>query len=102
MSFGRPPNFSNFKPNPPDRGAFPLDHDGECKEYMTKYMACLQANSSQSTSCRHAGKLYLECRMNSGLMDRDEWSALGMTDTSTPGNKTSKDADLRMRNGHHD
>lgn len=28
MSFGRPPSFTTFSANPPDRGSFPLDHDG--------------------------------------------------------------------------
>ena len=29
MSFGRPPSISGgFQVNPPDRGSFPLDHDG--------------------------------------------------------------------------
>jgi hypothetical protein len=29
MSFGRPPSIGdNFKVNPPQRGSFPLDHEG--------------------------------------------------------------------------
>jgi hypothetical protein len=29
MSFGRPPSINiGFKPSPPDRGSFPLDHEG--------------------------------------------------------------------------
>jgi hypothetical protein len=28
MSFGRPPTFSSFQATAPDRGSFPLDHDG--------------------------------------------------------------------------
>lgn len=28
MSFGRPQSFSDFTSTPPDRGSFPLDHDG--------------------------------------------------------------------------
>lgn len=28
MSFGRPPNISTFKPTPPEKGSFPLDHEG--------------------------------------------------------------------------
>lgn len=31
MSFGRPPTYSTFSVTPPDRGSFPLDHDGKCK-----------------------------------------------------------------------
>lgn len=29
MSFGRPPTFSDFKVSPPERGSFPLDHEGK-------------------------------------------------------------------------
>jgi hypothetical protein len=29
MSFGRPPTFAPFSPTPPDRGSFPLDHEGK-------------------------------------------------------------------------
>jgi hypothetical protein len=38
MSFGRPPSFNaGFQASPPDRGAFPLDHDGLCTvNYFTR------------------------------------------------------------------
>ena len=29
MSFGRPPQLTTFSVLPPDRGSFPLDHDGQ-------------------------------------------------------------------------
>ncbi|KAG1872070.1 hypothetical protein C8R48DRAFT_770442 [Suillus tomentosus] len=79
MSFGRPPSINvGFKTSPPDRGSFPLDHDGECKEQMMQYMACLRKNSSESTTCRVMSKQYLDCRMTKGLMERDEWRNLGL------------------------
>ncbi|KAG2754499.1 hypothetical protein CY34DRAFT_69237 [Suillus luteus UH-Slu-Lm8-n1] len=79
MSFGRPPSINvGFKTSPPDRGSFPLDHDGECKEQMMEYMACLRKNSSESTPCRIMSKQYLDCRMTKGLMERDEWRNLGL------------------------
>lgn len=38
MSFGRPPSFNvGFKPSPPDRGAFPLDHDGRSTQETPQY-----------------------------------------------------------------
>ncbi|KAJ7368356.1 hypothetical protein B0H14DRAFT_2663472 [Mycena olivaceomarginata] len=78
MSFGRPPSVNvGFKPAPPDRGAFPLDHYGECKEQMQRYMSCLRDNSSTSSPCRPLSKDYLDCRMNKGLMEKDEWKNLG-------------------------
>ncbi|KAJ7456609.1 hypothetical protein FB451DRAFT_1276560 [Mycena latifolia] len=84
MSFGRPPSINvGFKPTPPDRGSFPLDHYGpqyapnsdlglpltcvtpigECKEQMKLYMTCLRDNSSTSSPCRLLSKDYLDCRM---------------------------------------
>ncbi|GLB36466.1 putative CHCH domain containing protein [Lyophyllum shimeji] len=78
MSFGRPPSINvGFKTSPPDRGSFPLDHYGECKDMMTLYMSCLRENESTSTPCRELSKNYLECRMQKGLMERDEWKNLG-------------------------
>ncbi|ESK98230.1 cytochrome c oxidase assembly protein cox19 [Moniliophthora roreri MCA 2997] len=79
MSFGRPPSINvGFKVTPPDRGSFPLDHYGECKNQMTLYMNCLQNNSSTSSACRQLSKDYLDCRMQKGLMERDEWKNLGL------------------------
>ncbi|KAM0786840.1 Cytochrome c oxidase assembly protein cox19 [Microbotryomycetes sp. NB124-2] len=78
MSFGRPANMSlTLKPTPPERGSFPLDHDGECKEYMKRYLDCMKRAKNQSTDCRHLSKEYLNCRMDKGLMERVEWDALG-------------------------
>ncbi|KAA1468502.1 hypothetical protein DENSPDRAFT_857339 [Dentipellis sp. KUC8613] len=80
MSFGRPPSISTgFQVAPPDRGSFPLDHYAECKEAMKAYLKCMDKNSSTSTECRHLGRDYLNCRMNKGLMDRDEWKNLGLS-----------------------
>ncbi|KAM6497989.1 hypothetical protein JOM56_005937 [Amanita muscaria] len=79
MSFGRPPSINvGFKTTPPDRGSFPLDHYGECKEKMKLYMDCLRRNSGTSTICRALSKDYLECRMEKGLMVRDDWKNLGL------------------------
>lgn len=62
MSFGRPPTFSSFQATAPDRGSFPLDHEGECSTQIQE------------------SKGYLECRMSRGLMQREDWKSLGMTD----------------------
>ncbi|CAE7177501.1 unnamed protein product [Rhizoctonia solani] len=95
MSFGRPPTFSPFTATPPDRGSFPLDHEGrvmpsilhlgltdklggECKSFMTNYLQCLSKNKNDSTPCRHLNREYLECRMSRGLMERDSWNNLGL------------------------
>ncbi|KAI9462344.1 hypothetical protein BJY52DRAFT_1116313 [Lactarius psammicola] len=80
MSFGRPPSISTgFQVTPPNRGSFPLDHYGECKEFMTQYLECLKSNSSTSSECRHLNRDYLNCRMQNGLMEKDEWKNLGLS-----------------------
>jgi cytochrome c oxidase assembly protein subunit 19 len=66
-----------FKPTPPDRGSFPLDHEGYCKRSMIKYMRCLAENRNENTLCRDFAKEYLSCRMDHDLMERDSWSNLG-------------------------
>ncbi|OCB91176.1 hypothetical protein A7U60_g1584 [Sanghuangporus baumii] len=83
MSFGRPQGFSDIVSTPPDRGAFPLDHYGECKEQMKAYLACLKKNAATSTPCRTLNKDYLECRMSKGLMQRDDWHSLGLENVPT-------------------
>eukprot|EP00735_Rhodelphis_limneticus_P000861 TRINITY_DN11392_c0_g1::TRINITY_DN11392_c0_g1_i1::g.26426::m.26426 TRINITY_DN11392_c0_g1::TRINITY_DN11392_c0_g1_i1::g.26426 ORF type:complete len:160 (-),score=5.75,sp/Q4P821/COX19_USTMA/50.68/9e-21,CHCH/PF06747.8/0.00098,Pet191_N/PF10203.4/0.036,UPF0203/PF05254.7/0.32,UPF0203/PF05254.7/7.2e+02 TRINITY_DN11392_c0_g1_i1:350-829(-) len=62
---------------PPEKGAFPLDHLGECHKIFEEYMACLQNNNRLATRCRVESKKYLECRMHKGLMAEDEWDKLG-------------------------
>ena len=38
-----------FKPTAPDKGSFPLDHDGECKVAYLKYMVCLSENGNKNS-----------------------------------------------------
>ncbi|KAJ1096212.1 hypothetical protein NDU88_001356 [Pleurodeles waltl] len=59
MNFGS----KTFKPRPPDKGSFPLDHFGECKEFKERFMKCLRTNNFENTPCRNESKEYLECRM---------------------------------------
>lgn len=54
-------SFSFFRP---ERGSFPLDHEGECKSFMVKYLACLkQSRGMNDDDCRNLSKQYLDCRM---------------------------------------
>ncbi|XP_076246169.1 uncharacterized protein LOC143186390 [Calliopsis andreniformis] len=69
-----------FTPVPPEKGSFPLDHEGVCKEIMIEYMRCLTENKNQNTRCRKFAKDYLACRMDNQLMSREEWSTLGYAD----------------------
>ena len=65
---------------PPIKGAFPLDHAGECHREVFVYLNCLKENEQQLINCRELAKLYFECRMQAGLMTREEWSPLGFGD----------------------
>ena len=69
-----------FNPTAPERGSFPLDHDGECKKDMLRYMICLRENKNDGSLCRVAAKNYLECRMNNQLMVKEDWKKLGFGD----------------------
>nr|XP_056722352.1 cytochrome c oxidase assembly protein COX19 [Euleptes europaea] len=76
MHFGS----KSFKPKPPDKGSFPLDHFGECKAFKEKYMKCLRENGFENNLCRQESKEYLECRMDRQLMAREPLEKLGFKD----------------------
>ncbi|KAL2298961.1 hypothetical protein Nmel_014571 [Mimus melanotis] len=59
-------NFSSksFTPRPPDKGAFPLDHFGECSAFKERFMECLRRSGYESAACRQSAMAYLECRMD--------------------------------------
>lgn len=69
-----------FNPVPPEKGSFPLDHEGVCKKVMLKYMICLAQNDNDNSACRQEAKDYLGCRMDNHLMTKEEWSKLGFGD----------------------
>ncbi|KAI9293276.1 hypothetical protein K502DRAFT_306559 [Neoconidiobolus thromboides FSU 785] len=89
MSFGQPPNFSSFKPTPPDRGSFPLDHDKQCYESMKNYLSCLKKNKNETMNCRELAKQHLECRMNNELMKKDDFDNLGFAEDNKNKKKES-------------
>lgn len=72
-----------FKPIPPDKGSFPLDHENLCKTQMIAYMKCLQQKSDNNSECRIEAKDYLQCRMENNLMAKEEWKSLGYKNTDT-------------------
>jgi cytochrome c oxidase assembly protein subunit 19 len=50
MSFGRPPSINvGFKPSPPDRGSFPLDHYGEIAKIFFHGAALSQHEANART-----------------------------------------------------
>ncbi|KAK3091834.1 hypothetical protein FSP39_023006 [Pinctada imbricata] len=64
----------------PDKGSFPLDHEGLCKLEMRKYMKCLYEGGRDHMKCRTEARGYFQCRMDNKLMDKEEWSKLGFHD----------------------
>ena len=79
-------NTKIFRPIPPDKGSFPLDHDGECRLPMVEYLECLHKNDKNSSLCREFCQKYLKCRMDTQLMAKEDWDKLGFKN-----NKTSSD-----------
>lgn len=77
MTFGQ----KVFVPTPPDKGSFPLDHEGLCKTFMIKYMKCLHSNKNDNSACRVEAQEYLGCRMDNNLMAKEDWSKLGFSQT---------------------
>lgn len=69
-----------FIPTPPDKGSFPLDHEGVCKQLMIEYMKCLRKSENNNSACREEAQKYLGCRMDNNLMAKEEWSKLGFND----------------------
>lgn len=76
MNFGS----KSFRPRPPDKGAFPLDHFGECKSFKETYMRCLRESHFDNSRCREESKEYLECRMDRQLMAKEPFEKLGFKD----------------------
>ncbi|ODV94390.1 hypothetical protein PACTADRAFT_51232 [Pachysolen tannophilus NRRL Y-2460] len=77
---GNPGNkLSAWRPNPPERGSFPLDHFGDCTAEMEKYLNCLKiVKNENAPNCRILAKNYLNCRMENNLMDKVSWKELGL------------------------
>ena len=71
---------SRIKLKPPERGVFPLDHDGECKEDSKAFLKCLKDNSNDHFPCKNLSKAYLQCRMDKELMAKEDLSSLGLGD----------------------
>ncbi|KAM6898447.1 cytochrome c oxidase assembly protein COX19 [Lycodopsis pacificus] len=80
MNFGS----KSFKPRAPDKGAFPLDHFGECKAFKETFMKCLRNNNFDNSLCRLQSKDYLECRMDNQLMAKEPLTKLGFKDMMDP------------------
>ena len=72
------PSGSRLQLKPPERGIFPLDHDGECKPLVELFLNCLKDNKNDHFYCRESSKAYLKCRMDKNLMKSEDLSNLGL------------------------
>ena len=79
-----------FKGAPPEKGSFPLDHDGECKPQFLKYMVCLSGNQNSANVCKAEAKDYLSCRMDKNLMAKEDLEKLGFKEESSNKTKLSE------------
>ncbi|XP_068610813.1 cytochrome c oxidase assembly protein COX19 [Brachionichthys hirsutus] len=86
MNFGA----KTFTPRAPDKGAFPLDHFGECKAFKDIFMTCLRDNKCDNSKCRLQSKKYLECRMDHQLMTKEPLEKLGFKDLMDPPPRTAE------------
>eukprot|EP00043_Microstomoeca_roanoka_P005083 m.53485 g.53485 ORF g.53485 m.53485 type:complete len:90 (+) comp12804_c1_seq1:260-529(+) len=75
-------NSKKFQAAPPDKGSFPLDHEGECKVMMKVFLECLRKNDNNGRVCREESKAYLQCRMDRQLMAKEDWKKLGFDNTA--------------------
>ncbi|KAI1107671.1 hypothetical protein F4804DRAFT_296732 [Jackrogersella minutella] len=96
-SFGSPGGGTyTGKPTPPQRGSFPLDHEGECKAVMTKYLSCIKkVRGMNDEECRNLAKSYLSCRMDRNLMAKDDFKNLGFTSDSDTNQPSSSEPQRR-------
>ena len=101
MSFGGPGGGQKVsKPIPPERGSFPLDHDGECKPIIAGYLRCLRrVNGKNDDDCRMMAKEYLKCRMEHNLMAPDEMKNLGFAEDSSMNLMTTKSQHSTLQKG---
>jgi len=75
---------------PPQRGIFPLDHERSCSAPMQEYLDCLAQHDDRHYQCQDFSKLYLQCRMENGLMSQEDLNHLGYAHKIT----TAKEYDL--------
>ncbi|KAJ3058194.1 Cytochrome c oxidase assembly protein cox19 [Rhizoclosmatium hyalinum] len=81
MSMGNSFQRTSIKAIPPERGAFPLDLEGLCKEPFKAYMECMhKQKGGEHKACRDLSKAYIQCRMNTKLMEPDSFENIGFGD----------------------
>ncbi|GFE54057.1 cytochrome c oxidase assembly cox19 [Babesia ovis] len=73
---------------PPDRGSFPLDHEGVCKEVSDRYLKCVQRLKGNAFDCRNLAAQYMKCRIDNNLLAEEPLTNFGFREkdiTQEPG-----------------
>ena len=78
----------------PEKGVFPLDHDGVCKGAMKDFLGCLKEKEQDHYACRELSRAYLECRMQNRLMAEEDLDQLGLVDNENA--RRARDADRNL------
>lgn len=77
------------KPIPPDRGSFPLDHEGVCKEDSKNYLDCIRVHNGNSSNCTKLASVYLKCRIDNGLLAEESLTNFGFRARDISGDSPS-------------
>uniref|UniRef100_A0A3B0N5D3 Uncharacterized protein n=1 Tax=Theileria annulata TaxID=5874 RepID=A0A3B0N5D3_THEAN len=84
------------KPIPPDRGSFPLDHEGVCKEDSKKYLDCIRVNKGNSANCTKLASVYLKCRIDNGLLAEEPLTNFGFRAKDISGDSPNRVVDTEV------
>lgn len=87
----------SLAPVAPEKGSFPLDHEGECKHVMRDFLKCLKVHGNSHGPCKNISKAYLECRMERGLMKREPFDKLGFNEAEEE-SKRNQEIESQERN----
>ncbi|VDN41516.1 unnamed protein product [Dibothriocephalus latus] len=72
--------YQRLKVNPPEKGSFPLDHQGICQSMRDVWITCMKESAWDSSKCRAEAASYLRCRMENNLMGQEEIQRLGFNE----------------------
>ena len=50
---------------------------GDCKPLVQEYLRCVKLQRGDNERCRDLAKQFLQCRMDHGLMAKDDFKNLG-------------------------
>ncbi|CDR94306.1 hypothetical protein, conserved [Babesia bigemina] len=78
MTVGQAPRLTV---TPPDRGSFPLDHEGACRTVSDRYVKCVRALKGNAFECRSLAAEYMKCRIENKLLVEEPLSNFGFRDS---------------------